>query len=68
MIDKIIFKLSDLFPEHDWDIRYDEQSKKYCILVNDYDFYMKDKKFRRWLVILRKKYRKCEFFCAYKNF
>ena len=45
MIDKIVFTLADKFPEYDWDL--DEQCGKYCILVNDYEFYT-SKKFKQW--------------------
>lgn len=68
MISKVVFSLSEKFPEYDWDIKYEEQMGKYCILVNNYDFYFNNKKFRNWLKILRKKYPKAKFFCAYKNF
>lgn len=67
MISKVVLTLADKFDEYDWDVYKDEQIGKYCILVNDYDFYRSDK-FRKWLKILRKKYPKVKFFCAYKNF
>lgn len=68
MIDKIVFSLSDKFNQFDWDVYFDEGIGKYCIFVNDCDFYFNSKKFRNWLKILRKKYPKTKFFCAFKNF
>ncbi len=68
MIENVVFALADKFPEYDWDLKYEEKMEKYCILVNDWEFYFRDKKFRKWLKILRAKYPKVKFFCAYKNF
>ena len=67
MIENVVLTLADKFPEYDWDVR-EEREGLYCILVNDWEFYFYDKKFKKWTNLLRKKYPKARFFCAYKNF
>lgn len=67
MIQDIVFTLADKFEEYDWDVYYEEQMKMYCVLVNDYEFYT-SKTFKKWKMILRKKYPKVRWFCAYKKF
>jgi len=66
MIEDLIFFLADKFPEHEWDLDFHEGVQKYCILVNNFEFY-KSKKYNNILKVLRKKY-DVEFFCVYKNF
>jgi len=69
MIDKIIFKLAELFPKVNFDI--DEvtfgDNVLFQIEVDDYEFYMFDKTFEKWLKILRTKYPKVKWFVVYKN-
>lgn len=70
MIEDIIFTLDKMFNNILFDIdevTFGDGSKKYCIYVSDFDFYMKDKKFKKWCEILRKKYPKVKWFCAYQN-
>jgi len=68
MIEDIVLHLADIFPEYDWDIEEGHGQYQYVILVNDFDFYMKDAKFRKILKILRKKNPGVKFVCAYKKF
>ena len=68
MIQDIVFKLVKVFPEHQWDVEEVDTHWEYLIFVNNYEFYMKDKKFRKILEILRKKYPDVKFICAYKKF
>lgn len=70
MIDKIVLKLADLFPEVGFGIdvlKLGDGREKYQILVNDYDFYMKDPNFKKWRKILENKYPSVEWFCAFKS-
>lgn len=65
----IIDKLQSLFPKIGWDMRFEGGNlNKFTILCNDWDFYFTDKKFKNWTAILRKKFPKVKFFCAYLNF
>ncbi len=68
MIQDVVFKLQKDFPQHDWDIKYEYKLDRYCILVNDYDFYMKNRKLRLIAKVLKRKYKDVKFFLAYKNF
>lgn len=69
-IEKIIETLTNQFKEVLFDIDitvFGDGSKKWCIYVNDFDFYMNDKRFKKWLKILRAKYKKVKFYCAYQS-
>lgn len=70
MIENIILTLDDIFKKIQFDleeVEFGDGTKKYCIIVGDFEFYMKDKKFKKWCDILRKKYPKVKWFSAYKK-
>lgn len=66
-IELIVFPLADKFPEYDWDVYFDEQIGKFCVLVNDYEFYKSDK-YRKWTKILRMKHPEVKWFGCFKKF
>lgn len=67
MIEDIVFTLVDKFPEADFDLGYDDRFKKYVIITNNFDMYMKSTRFRKILEILRIKYKDIKFYCIYKS-
>jgi hypothetical protein len=70
MIEDIILTLDKIFENIIFDLEehtFGDNTTKFCIIVGDFEFYMKDKKFKKWCDILRKKYPKVKWFCAYKN-
>jgi hypothetical protein len=69
MIEDIIITLDKIFSDIIFDIEEHVfgDGTKYCIVVGDFDFYMRDKKFKKWCEILRKKHPKVKWFCCYKK-
>ena len=67
-IENVVFTLADKFPQYDWDLEEtDINDGMYCILVNNYDFYT-SKEYKKWKMIMRKKYPKVRWFSAFKKF
>ena len=60
MIEDIIFTLDKMFDNilfYIDEVTFGDGSKKYCIYVSDFDFYMKDKKFKvKEVTVLVRKY------------
>lgn len=67
MIEDIVFTLADKFPEADFDLDFDDRFKKYKIITNNFDMYMKSTKFKNMLKVLRAKYKNVKFYCVYKS-
>lgn len=63
----ILKKLSEIFPKVLFSIQFISGIDKYQIEMNDYNFYMKDKKLRNWIKILKTKFPKLKFFCVYRS-
>ncbi len=69
MIEDIVFSLAKIFPEYDWDLEEcNIKTIDYIILVNDFDFYMNNQKFKTIIQALRNKNPEVRFTCAYKKF
>lgn len=62
----LLKKLSETFPKVLFSIEFISGIDKFQIEMNDYEFYMKDKKLRNWIKILRAKFPKLKFFCVYR--
>lgn len=67
-IENVVFTLADKFPQYDWDLEEtDINDGMYCILVNNYEFYT-SKEYKKWKMIMQKKYPKVRWFSAFKKF
>lgn len=62
----LLKKLSETFPKVLFSIEFISGIDKFQIEMNDYEFYMKDKKLRNWIKILKAKFPKLKFFCVYR--
>jgi hypothetical protein len=64
----LLKKLSDTFPKVLFSMEFISGIDKYQIEMNDFEFYMKDKKLRNWIKILRVKFPKLKFFCVFRAY
>lgn len=69
-IEDIIITFDKIFKDVPFDLeesRWGNGMPYFAIIVGDYDFYMKDKKFLKWKNIFRKKYPRLDWTCFYKE-
>lgn len=67
MIDKILLTLDEKFEDVYFDIEevtLGDGTKKYCVFVSDYEFYM-SKIYKKWRKILNAKYPGVPWFSVY---
>lgn len=68
-IENILLTLDKIFTEVEFDLdkkTFADGNTKWEVYVNDFDFYMNDKKFKKWIGILRKKYPNTKWYCVYQ--
>lgn len=67
-INLVMDKLEALFPDSKFKLDYEYGNiQKFMIVCNNYELIIQNKKFRTWIDILRKKFPKLRYFCAYRS-